>query len=451
MREKMPVSKRLLAVWYRLRQKRGHPRFSEERLRRLSVLYPEQMPEAAAERQDERLVRQLMLGMAALCLLAVLLIWMQSGTAASIHRLRRPEPGENSQWTEFTVEADTQFWETGMEIHERERTEQEQEEILDQAEEIMIGQLIGDNSSLEQVCLPLDFSAPCPLEGVAVFWIPCEPSLIHWDGSLTTEVVFGQGRQTFVELQLDYEGRQRIKRIPVTLVDREPEEKSWEEQVQAALSAAEKRLPEQEYVELPNEIGGMSVSYRTASCSNAGWLVFLGIVALAVLPLRQEQKIREGLRLREEELALSYSELAAKLKVMVGAGLTVRGAWERMVTDYEKEREKGGARRILYEEMRRTWHSLSQGTMEEQAYAEFGRRCGLAAYLRLGGLLESHLKNGTKGIGAILSAESAEAFRERLTLARRQGEQISARLLLPLMLLFGLVLAMLVLPAFLAI
>ena len=49
---------------------------------------------------------------------------------------------------------------------------------------------------------------------------------------------------------------------------------------------------------------------------------------------------------------------------------------------------------------------------------------------------------------ALLAAESAEAFRERLQLARRQGEQISARLLIPLLLLFALILVLLMVPAF---
>ena len=46
-----------------------------------------------------------------------------------------------------------------------------------------------------------------------------------------------------------------------------------------------------------------------------------------------EDKIRqkEKDKARKEQLALEYSEIVSKLQIYLGAGMTVRSAWERMV------------------------------------------------------------------------------------------------------------------------
>lgn len=41
--------------------------------------------------------------------------------------------------------------------------------------------------------------------------------------------------------------------------------------------------------------------------------------------------------LRIKELKYDYSELIAKLTLLLGAGMTIRKAWEKMVEDYMKK------------------------------------------------------------------------------------------------------------------
>ena len=139
--------------------------------------------------------------------------------------------------------------------------------------------------------------------------------------------------------------------------------------------------------------------------------------------------------------------MVGKLNVLTGAGLPIRQAWERMVREADL---KDGKRRYLYEEMALTVHAMEQGAGEEMAYRDFGKRCGLPPYLRLGSLLEANGRKGTKGLAVLLEKEAADAFEERLQLARKQGEEVSSKLLFPMVLLFGLVLVLLMVPAFLA-
>ena len=46
---------------------------------------------------------------------------------------------------------------------------------------------------------------------------------------------------------------------------------------------------------------------------------------------------------RNKVAQYDYSELIAKLTLLLGAGMTIRKAWQKMVDDYLKKKEAGGA------------------------------------------------------------------------------------------------------------
>lgn len=129
--------------------------------------------------------------------------------------------------------------------------------------------------------------------------------------------------------------------------------------------------------------------------------------------------------------------------------MTMRNAWERMVLDYEKNRERGkkNQERVVYEEMRYTYNQLKNGVSESKAYQEFGRRCKLQPYLKLSSLLEQNRRTGTKDLRRILQNEMTDAFEIRKNLALRMGEEAGTKLLLPLFLMLGIVMIMIMVPA----
>ena len=146
---------------------------------------------------------------------------------------------------------------------------------------------------------------------------------------------------------------------------------------------------------------------------------------------------------------LDYSEVVSKLQIFLGAGMTVRTAWERIALDYQRLREGGGEERPAYEEMLQTYYQLRSGAAEGKAYEEFGRRCVLQPYLKFAGLLEQNRKTGTKNLRQLLQLEMTDAFEQRKNLARRQGEEAATKLLIPLFLMLGVVMVIVVVPAFL--
>ncbi len=166
---------------------------------------------------------------------------------------------------------------------------------------------------------------------------------------------------------------------------------------------------------------------------------------------REKMKEQNAKKQREQLLLLDYSEIVSKFMVFISAGMTIRTAWERIAVGYENT-VQGGTRkpRPAYEEMCHTISQLKSGMAESRAYGEFGRRCGLQPYVKLAALLEQNRKTGSKNLKAALELEMVTAFEQRKNLAKKLGEEAGTKLLLPLFLMLGVVMVMMVVPAFLA-
>ena len=100
--------------------------------------------------------------------------------------------------------------------------------------------------------------------------------------------------------------------------------------------------------------------------------------------------------------------------------------------------------------MQITLNQVETGTPEVQAYAEFGKRCGLQCYIKFAALLESTVSTGGKNMRKLMEDEMEAAFQKRTDFAKRKGEEASTRLLLPMFCMLGVVMVMVVSPALLA-
>ena len=87
---------------------------------------------------------------------------------------------------------------------------------------------------------------------------------------------------------------------------------------------------------------------------------------------------------------------------------------------------------------------------ETKVYAEFGRRCQLRCYIKFSSLLESSIHTGGKQLRVMLEQEAEEAFQQRTDLAKRRGEELSTKLLVPMFGMLAVVLVMVIAPAFLS-
>ncbi len=323
-------------------------------------------------------------------------------------------------------------------------TKEEADDVFYAAMEQLGEQILRENESLKTVTSDLVLPTYLKESGVQIRWHSSEPDVMSSSGTIVTEVekeqeLFLQAELRTGDYRADYE-------IPVTLV---PKARSPEQELLRAFTDEVTRLDVQQkneaYLKLPDSYRGKTLSYQNAEKQNYNVILLLGFVMAALLFLREDSQQKEQEKKRERMLLLDYAEVVSKLQVLVGAGMTVRNAWGRMVHDYEASGLK--TERPAYEEMRQTYYQMENGTAEGVSFREFGRRCRLQPYLKLSSILEQNRKTGTKNLRELLRTEVEDAFEMRKNLARRMGEEAGTKLLIPLFMLLFIVMIFIMVPA----
>ena len=90
---------------------------------------------------------------------------------------------------------------------------------------------------------------------------------------------------------------------------------------------------------------------------------------------------------------------------------------------------------------------MDSGVSQKEAYQNFGQRCAQAKYKTFSTLLVQNLRSGNRKLVDMLERESTEAWEERKRRARIHGETAATKLLVPMILMLGVVLALLMIPA----
>ncbi|MEG2699896.1 MAG: hypothetical protein RR995_01725 [Hungatella sp.] len=391
----------------------------------------------------------------ALGILCYLLTVWSEGRAQSLQNgyLKRNSYGEGQAQYDLQVKGlGEELYPLTVELEERVYGAEEASKVFEQVMAELGEQILGDNVSLMEVRSDLNLISALPQKGVQIRWSSGDPELLDSFGHICAEDLAKEGRETYVSAHLLASGRQAEYQIRVWVY---PPDLTEKEALAAGLKkqilGLEKGDRTGEGVWLPTEYDGKQLHYREQTDSHPEILLVLGVVLAFLCHAQDQYQKEEKKRARDRELMFDYAEVIFKLMVFIGAGMTVSMAWERLVLDYRDRCKRGRMKtRAVYEEMERSVQQMKSGISEGQAYVEFGRRCQLQPYLKLSSMLEQNRKTGTKNLSSLLSAEMAEAWEQRKTIAKRMGEEAGTRLLLPLFMMLGIVMVMIMVPAMLS-
>ena len=368
-------------------------------------------------------------------------------TDTEVKAFMRPDSGTETVRLRATM--NQKDYDMEFEVRERAFTEEEVRTAWEKAKKTLPEQILSGNPCADEITGNLYL--PRKLEGtnVDLVWMSSDYKIIDYEGKVSAEHAAPDGSIVTVTAQLKYGSMMEFLDIPLRVLRGNPETKSAGERLYEELERKDAAQAHEPIMELPTDVGDAPVTfYRKKSRTPwlFGLLFFLLLGGLFCMWGSEEKRLRKE---REDQMLKDYPDLVSKITLLMQAGLTLRSAWDRITEDYLSARTEGKTR-YVYEEMRNVRNKLNAGIPEAGAYEEFGRNCGNIRYLRLSSVLVQNLKKGTGGLIPLLRKEAAEAFAERKERVKQRGEEAGTRLLIPMAGILVLILAIIMIPAFLS-
>ena len=321
--------------------------------------------------------------------------------------------------------------------------------VFDTEYEELLPVILNGNPGFDHVTTSLDLRKESG-HGLRVMYKSSKPEILSSYGTVFPEEIPENGTDLTLTVTLVFGDENREYPLRVHVEHEAVRELSEKERLEEMIRDLDAGSRGEETLKLPGEFEKQTVAFQVKAVSPYTILALAAVFAfcLALLP---EEKMKARMKKREEELRRSYPNLLSKLGTLISAGMSIYGAWMRVVRDYE-ESVKNGLRKpeYAYEEMKITSYEIKSGTSEDQAYAAYGKRCGLHSYIKFGNMLGQNVRQGISGLNESLRDEMTKALEERRNEALRLGEVAGTRLLFPMMLMLGVVIITLVIPAFLS-
>ncbi len=343
--------------------------------------------------------------------------------------------------------------ELDVELSEQTLAAGETQQMFDRCIEKIQEQILGENEDLDHVESDLNLMSSLEGESVSISWDLDSYEVMNMSGELQREALVKEGTPVELTAVLTYDqdpGRQALYVCTVTVYPKTlTAAEQTKEDLETIIREEEENSREEKTFKLPALLSGEQVKYYREMDNRGPVLMVLGLVIGVLAFAMKKQNEDQAKEKRRQQMMLDYPEILNKLTLFLGAGMTVKRAFRKIVTDYEEQKKTWGTR-YAYEEMRQACHEMDSGVTEARCYEEFGKRCELQEYLRFGALLSQNLKRGSKGLNQTLAVEAAQAFGERKARARQLGEEASTKLLIPMCLMLVVVLIVAIVPAFLS-
>lgn len=251
---------------------------------------------------------------------------------------------------------------------------------------------------------------------------------------------------------------ERKESVKIQIPGKETEEKSKviEENIQDRYITELQEMIEQynqdkqdpDYYYLPGEWNGKKLEWSRPEDHSGALLASMSLFAAFVIIIKKTRERHEQILQREEQLLMDYPGMVMKFALLIQAGMTARKAFQKMAADYRRRTPTAG--RYAYEAMTAACCEMDSGVAETEAYRRFGEKCGQMKYKTFSTLLIQNLQKGTTRMADILEKEALDAWDERKRKARILGETAATKLLLPMVLMLIVVMAVIMIPAFLS-
>lgn len=386
--------------------------------------------------------------------LILIYIWSESRSSVLIEEnvLRKNPAGSKEK--KVTLDArvgEFLIKDIGISVPEKTLTTEEAERLLEEIAEVLPNRILGENGSLSYVDKPLILMNEWDDAPVSIFWQSSNYEVLQENGEINYSEIPQEGIDVSLCATLFYEDISLEKVLTLTLY---PPALSEEEEIKQDLltmiETNQKENDTEPVLQLPNRLGDFPVKWKDSSGKLLPMLFFLLAGSVVTVFTGRDRELHNKYERRKKILLSEYPEFVCKLQLLICSGMSIRGALIRIGNDYQKKLKRGGKKQYVCEELLLALRKVENGMNEAEALGFWAERCNLFCYKKLVSLILQNLKRGTEGLREALFAETQIAFEERKRAARKLGEEAETKLLMPMMLMLGIVLVIIVIPAYLS-
>ncbi len=359
-----------------------------------------------------------------------------------ISELVRPDSGEIMY--ELEVIQGESIDEIQVYVGERVLTDEELEQLFAQAEKLLEERFLGENEGMDMIENPVNLINTLPEYDMQVRWYIEDREVIDYWGNIYQG---NEEKATTVIATLVYEkeaggGEEKSREYIYEPKIRPYSEKQIHNmEIMEIFDTADENSANRDSVILPQSHNGRKLQYRIKK-ENAvfSFILIIPLIIVVVIIEKRSMKANRKKKLKEE-LTREYPEIISKLSLLTGAGMTPYNALKRIAADGNGE---------AYGRLAAVVGNIQSGASERTQYASFGQIFGLGVYSRLGSMLEQNAVKGNERLRIMLREECEQALEERKARARKAGEQAGTKMLFPMILMLLIVMAVIMVPAFMS-
>ena len=361
--------------------------------------------------------------------------------------LERGTVGEEEQEVQLIAKVAEETEELWVNVAAKQLEPQELERLFAECGDLLEEEVLRQRGGSEQVTGSLVL--PEVVEGYPfeITWKSSDPTVLEADGSWKAE-----GRAVNQEVcltaMLSYGEETYKKEILVSCVSALQED-TLGRRLQEAVWQREEESRYEEVMYLPQELEGESIHWRLVTEDNSPLFLLLTLVAAVGVFFLKDKDLHEQTLLRKRSMKIAYPVILNKFVLYMEAGMTVRGSFMKIAGDYASNKQVY-QEAVAYEEMLYSCNELSAGMSEGAVYEHFGRRSGMQEYARFAAMLGQNLKKGNGALLVRLREESDKAMQENLQFRKKLGEEAETKLLVPMIMMMGMVMLLVMIPAFTA-
>ena len=360
----------------------------------------------------------------------------------SIEEIQIIRPEQGSEIRTFVFRLDGKEIQYEIPVYAREKTEEEKEEAFQQVFQYIATTICGQNSSL--TCVTKDLILPESMSqyDAAIRWNSQRTDIIEANGKVHRDTIT---EATTVELMANITiGDEKREKVYIVTVF--PYEKGSVEEkfvaVRDYLLKTEQFSRFEDSVIFPTWIDNVEILEEDKT-GKMKWLLLLFPITIVCIVAGRKKEEEKEKKEREKELLVAYPNLVTKLTMYIGAGMTIRTAWEQLAKEYETTIQSQLGKAIC-----QTVAELHMGKSEEAIYEKFGEQIGLRPYKRLAAILVGQSSRGGGGIKEALRREVQEAWELQKEEVKRMGNEAETKLIIPMLGMMMIVFSIVVIPAF---